>query len=139
MVMHSLLGFVPAEILHVLARMLAAVFAGIGLALYHLSAMDAEHLKASADELRQLAREAVCEALDRAHIPIKAAAALMGRDESQLRKQLRGEPGCHLSFFDMLVCWPCSFWFFFAPSLMWLIGKKRVIEFAEDCGLRRSA
>jgi hypothetical protein len=120
-------------------HVLQSLAIGAGLALYHLSAIDEAQLRTTVEQLRQLAREAVCAALDDAHIPVKAAAALMSRDESQLRKQLRGEPGCHLSFFDMLVCWPCSFWFFFAPRLMWLIGKKRVMEFAEDCGLRRSA
>lgn len=128
-------------------HVLQSLLCGAGLALYHLSAIDDAQLKKVADDLRKLALRAVAEAIEKSEIPIKAYADMTPNvkgepmDESQLRKQLRGEPGYNLSFIHMLTYWPWPFWYYFAPNLLWLMGKKRVQEMAAEFGvdLQRSA
>lgn len=93
---------------------------------------------ASTDELEKILAAAVLESLERARITTKEAAALMKLDESNLRKQLRGEPANHISL-TRLIRLPWSFWLWFSPSLAYLVAKKNTMEIAETLGLRKSA
>lgn len=93
---------------------------------------------AATDELEKMLGLAVIDSLERARVTVKEAAALMKLDESQFRKQLRGEPSNHISL-TRLIRLPWAFWLWFGPSLMYLVAKKNTIEIAETFGLRKSA
>lgn len=99
-------------------------------------------LKASTvdtEDLEKLLAQAVWDALNAAHISIKEAAYAMDMDESQLRKQLRAEKSQHLNL-TKLFRLPFAFWMWFSPSLMSLIYRKRMVEFAQSIDeMKRSA
>lgn len=90
---------------------------------------------ANLDDLEQILGRAVLESLEHAHITVKEAAALMRLDESQFRKQLRGEPSNHLSL-TRLVRLPYTFWLWFSPSLIYLVAKKNHAEIVESFSIR---
>lgn len=92
----------------------------------------------STDDLEKILGLAVLESLERARVTVKEAAALMKLDESHFRKQLRGEPGNHLSL-TRLVRLPYAFWLWFSPSLIYLVAKKNAIEIAESVGMRHGS
>lgn len=91
---------------------------------------------ASTDDLEKILGQAVLESLERSRVTVKEAAALMRLDESQFRKQLRGEPSNHLSL-TRLIRLPYGFWLWFSPSLIYLVAKKNTAEIAESIGLRQ--
>ena len=119
--------------LHTVYPVLAQI--SIGLIFVTCFAMTAANL----DELEQFLAGAVRDALSAAHIPIKVAALCMGITESQLAKQLRGEPSHHISL-TRLIRLPFSFWLFFGPSLISIVYKKRMLEMSESfVDLKRGA
>lgn len=91
---------------------------------------------ANLDELEKILCAAVLTCLERSEITVKESAALQGLDESQWRKQLRGEPSHHISL-TRLIRLPYKFWLWFAPALMYLIVQKHAQEIAEAVTLRR--
>lgn len=88
------------------------------------------------DALEHALGEAVRESLHLARLTEKSAAALMGTDESNLRKALRGEAGHHISL-TRLVRLPFTFWLFFSPTLTYLVARQNVRDVAEDLGVFR--
>jgi len=90
----------------------------------------------STDGLERDLGQAVLDALDRAHLTVKEAAALMRIDESQFRKQLRGEASNHLSL-TRLMRLPYRFWLWLSPSLIYLVAKRNAEEIAESMRLRQ--
>jgi len=105
------------------AELVIAVALGLGMFLKVLTA-------AQLDEAEQLLAFGIRDALGAAHIEIKQAAACMRMDESQLRRQLRGEPSQHVSL-TRLIRLPFSFWLFFGPALIQIVYRKRMQEMAE--------
>lgn len=85
---------------------------------------------ADLSELEQFLAGAVRDALNAAHVDLKVAAGCMGITDSQLAKQLRGEPG-HFISLTRLIRVPFAFWLFFGPSLIALVYRKRMQEMAE--------
>lgn len=82
-------------------------------------------------ELEKLLAQSVADALHNARICTKEAAGAMGISDSLLARQLRGEPGQHLSL-TKLIRLPWEFWLWFGPTLMWLVAKKRINELADE-------
>lgn len=94
---------------------------------------------ADLSDLERMLGEAVIEALERAHIPVKVACAAMTMDESNFRKALRGEPSNHFSL-NRLLRLPYSFWLFFLPTLSYIVAKTHITQIVEDAkSMRRSA
>lgn len=89
-----------------------------------LSTMDTTHLE-------QLVAQAVQQAFHAAQLTRKEAAALMRIDESQLGKQLRGEPGQHISLTRLMRLTGTGFWIWFGPTLLLIVARERYAEFAE--------
>lgn len=87
-------------------------------------------MAADLSEIEQLLAGSVRDALSAAHIEIKHAASCMRISDSQLAKQLRGEPG-HFISLTRLIQLPFMFWLFFVPALISLVYKKRMQEMAE--------
>lgn len=79
-------------------------------------------------DLEEVLRTAVRNAMFLGHYSIKAAAVDLGRDESDLRKALRGEKGYYLPFIEMACRWPLSVWLHITPQLFLVLGQKRVNE-----------
>jgi len=90
----------------------------------------------STDELEKDLGQAVLDSLDRAQITVKEAAAIMHLDESNFRKQLRGEPSHHISLTRLLRL-PYRFWLWLSPSLIYLVAKRNAEEIAVSIGMRR--
>jgi hypothetical protein len=90
----------------------------------------------STDDLERDLGQAVLDALDRAQITVKEAAAIMRLDESNLRKQLRGEPSNHISLTRLLRL-PYRFWLWLSPSLIYLVAKRNAEEIAVSIGMRQ--
>lgn len=86
---------------------------------------------ANTDEIERMLGQAVADALHAAHISIKEAATCMKLDEAQFRRQLRAEPSQQLSL-TRLIRLPFSVWLFFGPSLIQIVYRKRLEEFAES-------
>lgn len=82
--------------------------------------------------------QAVADALHLARLTVKEAASLMATDESQLRKQLRGEPSHHVSL-TRLCRLPMPFWLAFIPALTSLVMRRHLTELVGDAQSRRSA
>lgn len=93
---------------------------------------------ADTTELERLIGLAVVDALDRCALPIKAAAAVMGTDENNLRQALKRDPGRHLSIYR-LARLPLSFWIHFLPTLSALVVKQHCTHLIEDIKFRKSA
>jgi hypothetical protein len=111
----------------------AHVFGHFNLGLILIALFYALMLRASAmetDELEKLLVQGLWDAINAAHLSIKEAAYYMKLDESQLRKQLRCEPGQQLALVRVFRL-PFSVWMFFAPCMMSLVYKKRLSEFNE--------
>lgn len=83
------------------------------------------------DTLERLLAHAVVDALHMARVSRKEAAALMKVDYQQLGRQLRAEPGEHLSLTKMMRLCGTSFWFWFGPSLMLLVAREGYANLAE--------
>lgn len=86
----------------------------------------------SAEDLEQIFRAAVRNAMFIADLTIKDAAFRLGRNESDLRKALRGEKGYYLPFVEMVLCWPFTFWIVLTPQLLAVLTKKRLLEVEES-------
>lgn len=86
---------------------------------------------AELDELMKLAAEAVREALFKAHLTDEQAADLMRIQVGQLRRQLRAEPGNHLSIARLFLL-PMSFWLCFGPITLFLVAKRSYRQIADD-------
>ena len=112
--------------------MLAEVSLGLVFVLFKLLT------SADTQELEQFLAFAVRDALNAAHIPIKVAALCMGITESQLAKQLRGEPSHHVSL-TRLIRLPFGFWLFFGPALIQIIYRKRMEEMKTLSEVKRGA
>jgi hypothetical protein len=93
---------------------------------------------ASTMELEALIGKAATESLYLADIPIKAAADMMGVDESHLRKQLKHDEGRELSVYRLSRL-PIKFWFMFLPKLSALLIERNLTQIAEDLSFRKSA
>lgn len=91
---------------------------------------------ASTDDLERVLGQAVLDALDRAQLTVKEAAAIMRLDESNFRKQLRGEPSHHISLTRLLRL-PYRFWLWLSPSLIYLVAKRNAEEIADSIRLRQ--
>lgn len=89
----------------------------------------------SAEDLEQIFRAAVRNAMFIADLTIKDGAYRLGRNESDFRKALRGERGYYLPFVEMVLHWPFQFWIVMTPSLLAVLAKKRLREIAEDAEL----
>lgn len=89
-----------------------------------LSAMDTATLE-------RLVAHAVVDALHAAGVTRKEAAYLMRVDEAQLGRQLRAEPGAHISLTRLMRLCGTPFWFWFGPVLMLLIARERYAELAD--------
>ncbi len=107
--------------------------AGVAIALWLLgSGMATVDVSVMVNELDSESVGAeVLKALHRADLPVKSAAAIMGMDESNLRKGLRGEKGHHLSL-NRLENLPFSFWVNFFPALAHRIARKHLVEIADE-------
>ena len=88
------------------------------------------------DDLEKDLGQAVLDSLDRAQITVKEAAAIMRLDESNFRKQLRGEPSNHISLTRLLRL-PYRFWLWLSPSLIYLVAKRNAEEIAVSIGMRQ--
>jgi len=109
----------------------------VGQLLYVAGACFALKLSASStDDLEKALGQAVLDSLDRAHITVKEAAAIMHLDESNFRKQLRGEPSNHISLTRLLRL-PYRFWLWLSPSLIYLVAKRNAEEIAVSMGMRQ--
>jgi hypothetical protein len=109
----------------------------VGQALYFVGACFALKLSAmTTDDLEKDLGQAVLDSLDRAQITVKEAAAIMHLDESNFRKQLRGEPSNHISLTRLLRL-PYRFWLWLSPSLIYLVAKRNAEEIAVSIGLRQ--
>jgi hypothetical protein len=91
------------------------------------------------DELEHLLLDTILQCMTNAHLTMKESAHYQRIDESQLRKQLRGEPSQHISL-TRLLRMPFSFWLHFAPALIQIVYRKRMEEFAQTANdLKRGA
>lgn len=82
-------------------------------------------------ELERLMVDAILLALNGAHIAHKQAADHMGIDPEQLRRQLHLEPKQYVAL-SRLLRLPFAFWLHFGPSLIQIVYRKRMAEFAES-------
>lgn len=86
---------------------------------------------ASTPDLEAMLRDAITDALHGAHLSIQETAYAQGICERLWRQQLAGESHRHISL-TKLIKLPFSFWLFFGPSLMAVIYRKRLMEFAQS-------
>ncbi len=78
------------------------------------------------DDLEKLVADAVSDAMHFARLSTKEMADRMRIDESQLRKQLRGEPHQHLSLSRLVRVW--EIWVFLGPALLAIVARRRWAE-----------
>lgn len=90
---------------------------------------------ADLEELTQLAATAVKDAMNHAHLTDEQAADLMHIQVGQFRRQLRAEPGAHLSFARLLML-PIGFWLSFGPIVLFLVAKRSYKQIADDVQAR---
>lgn len=96
---------------------------------------------ASTDDLEQLLAQAVLDCLHAARLTRKEAAGLMGIDEAQLNRQLRGEPMAHLSLSRLVRLATSSpaglvFWAHLGPRLAYLVAARRYEEISDVFRIR---
>jgi hypothetical protein len=92
----------------------------------------------SFEEMNRLLGAAVEKALIDTPITVADAVAIMGIDESQFRKSLRGEGHRHLALNHLIKLGPL-FMVHLTASLMWLTAKQRAAEIAETVSVRKNA
>lgn len=88
-------------------------------------------MAASAEDLEQVLRQAVRNAMFVSELSVKDAAFRLGRDEANLRKALRGDANYYLPLIEMVLHWPLLFWVAFTPTLFSVLAQKRMAEIAE--------
>jgi hypothetical protein len=86
----------------------------------------------------RLLGQALLDALDANHLSVKVAADAMGLDESNLRKQLRGEPGHELRIVRIQRL-PFPVYADFWTRALYLRGQQSVNELMESVDVRRRA
>lgn len=82
------------------------------------------------DELEQTVAQAVTKAMQWAGLTTKELADVMRIDESQLRKQLRGEKYQHLSLSRLCRAW--QLWPMLGPAILFIVAQRRWAEVLAD-------
>lgn len=89
-------------------------------------------MSADVTELEEMLRDAVLAAFNDAHLELKEAAAFMGIDKEQLRRQLDpAVPNQYLSILRLLSL-PFGFWMSFGPRLIQIVYRRRMAQIKEN-------